>query len=210
MSEAPAELARRKAALREAIRGRRIALDAGWTGAASRRLGDHLLALPELQGVRVVMGYMAMPGEANIDGVLQVLQARGTRVCIPAPHGRPREYDPAWLPPPEGFDAGQWGIREPAHPDWVGETRIDVVLVPGVAFDTRGGRMGHGRGFYDRMLTRLGGRVGSRIGVAFAFQVVESVPCGEHDVRMDAVAVETGVLRVGASGAPREEGKVTT
>lgn len=193
-------LSARKAALREAMRRRRGQVTADWAAEASAQLAGRVLALPEMRDARVVMGYLAMPGEASVDGVLERLVKAGVRVCVPAPHGQPREYDPAWLPPAGDMGHGQWGIREPLHPDWVGDATIDVVLVPGLAFDASGGRLGHGRGFYDRMLARLGRRARCRVGVAFGFQVVEAVPCGVGDLGMDAVVVETGVFRCGPGG----------
>ena len=185
-----------KAALRDALRARRATLDPTWAAEAAERIAERLLDLPEVRAAHVLMGYLAVPGEAGVDAVLRAAQAADIRVCVPAAHGA-QEYDPAWLPGDEAaLRAGAWGIREPASPDWVdGDTVIDVVLVPGVAFDAHGGRLGHGKGFYDRMLARLGGRVRCRIGVAFGFQIVEAVPCGPRDVRMEAVVVEARVHR---------------
>ena len=189
----------RKDALRAALRARRAMTDPAWAEEADRRIGERLLELPEVRSARVLMGYLAVPGEAGVDAVLRAVQAAGIRVCVPAAHGKPREYDPAWLPAGEALHAGTWGIREPARPEWVGaDTMIDVVLVPGVAFDARGGRLGHGKGFYDRMLARLGARAGRRIGVAFGFQIVEAVPCGPRDISMDAVVIEDRVHRPAA------------
>ena len=199
MSEAGDSLAARKAALREAMRAQRLALAPEFLRAANPRIAERVMALPEWRTARVVMGYLSMPGEASVDALLQAARLAGRRVCIPAPHGAPREYDPAWLPEDDGLQAGAWGIREPRCPEWVGGVDIDVVLVPGVAFDPRGGRLGHGRGFYDRMLARLGAHARCRIGVGFSFQLVEAVPCGTADVRMDAVVVETGMHRNGAA-----------
>jgi len=185
-----------KAALRETLRARQTALDPAWAEESAERIAERLLDLPEVQSARVLMGYLAVPGEARIDAVLRAMQAAGSRVCVPAARGMPREYEPAWLPADDALRTGAWGIREPAAPDWVGaDTTIDVVLVPGVAFDARGGRLGHGKGFYDRMLARLGGRARCRIGVAFGFQIMEAVPCGPRDVRMEAVVVEARVYR---------------
>ncbi len=208
MSEAAAAgaLGREKAALRAMIRDRRQALTPDWVAATSARLGERLTDLPEIRKARVVLGYLALPGEASIDGLLRALQARGTRVCVPAAHGEPREYDAAWLPDESGLTVGPWGVREPARPEWVGDERIDVVLVPGVAFDAHGGRLGHGKGYYDRMLARIGARAGYRVGIAFGFQIVAAVPCGPRDVRMDAVVSETGVLRF-ADAAGQQQGE---
>ena len=195
-----------KDGLRAALRARQAALDPAWAEEAGERIGERLLGLPEVRAAHVLMGYLALPGEARVDAVLRVVQAAGIRVCVPAAHGTPREYDPAWLPADEALRAGAWGIREPACPEWVApDLAIDVVLVPGVAFDARGGRLGHGKGFYDRMLARLGGRARCRIGVAFGFQVVETVPCGPRDVSMEAVVVEARVYRPVAVSTPGEK-----
>ncbi len=193
MSEAALQAS--KDALRVVRRARRAALGPEWVAEASARLGERLMALPELRAARTVMGYLALPGEANVDAVLRALQAAQVRVCVPAAHGTPREYDPAWLPPDADLVRGVWGVREPANPAWAVEGQIDVALVPGVAFDARGGRLGHGKGYYDRMLARLGRRVTWRLGVAFEFQLAEDVPCGPRDERMDAVVSEAGVYR---------------
>lgn len=88
--------------------------------------------------------------------------------------------------------SGQFGIREPA----VGCLEmpladLDVVLVPGIAFDLRGNRLGRGKGFYDRLLENFRGK---KIGIAFDEQVVEAVPAGNLDVRMDAVLTPTRSL----------------
>ncbi len=197
MSEPALKMA--KDALRERLRTRRAALDAAWTEEAGAQIDERLLDLPEVRAAHVLMGYLAVPGEVRVDAVLRAAEAAGIRVCVPAAHGTPREYDPAWLPADEGLRAAAWGIREPACPEWVAaDTAIDVVLVPGVAFDAHGGRLGHGKGYYDGLLARLGARARCRIGVAFGFQLVEAVPCGPRDVRMDAVVVEARVYRPAA------------
>lgn len=203
MSEA--ELRARKGALRAVVRDRRDRLAPEWVAEASARLGERLLALPEIRAARVVMGYLALPGEADVDAVLRALQAANVRVCVPAAHGTPREYDPAWMAAGARLANGPWGVREPAEPEWVAGETLDVVLVPGVAFDARGGRLGHGKGYYDRMLARLGRRAAWRLGVAFEFQMAEAVPCGPRDERMDAVISEAGVYRpAGAAQVTRE------
>jgi 5-formyltetrahydrofolate cyclo-ligase len=200
-----AELQARKGALRAVVRDRRDRLAPEWVAGASARLGERLLALPEIRAARVVMGYLALPGEASVDAVLHALQAANVRVCVPAAHGTPREYDPAWLAADTAVVNGPWGVREPAEPDWAAGGTLDVVLVPGVAFDVRGGRLGHGKGYYDRMLARLGRRVAWRLGVAFEFQMAEAVPCGPRDERVDAVVSEAGVYRpVDAARETRE------
>jgi len=88
---------------------------------------------------------------------------------------------------------GSWGTLEPLEAA-AGEllSGCDAVFVPGLAFDRSGARLGRGRGFYDRALAKLAGDVPFRCGLSYAFQVVDRVPTGPLDVRVDAVACESG------------------
>ena len=99
--------------------------------------------------------------------------------------------------------AGRWGIREPAPDSPVARPDRDtLLLVPGVAFDRDGGRLGRGRGYYDRALASL--REGERgpivIGVGFSFQLVERVPMTPLDVRLDGVVSQDELVEVESSG----------
>lgn len=82
----------------------------------------------------------------------------------------------------------QFGIGEPTGPIFTQLDSIDLIMVPGVAFDPKGNRMGRGRGFYDRLLKST--PKAYKVGVAFSFQMVESVPIEAFDVPMDTVVVE--------------------
>lgn len=87
---------------------------------------------------------------------------------------------------PECLKAGeQFGIGEPTGPVFTDMEKVEMIVVPGVAFDKRGNRMGRGRGFYDRLLKRTPNAY--KVGVAFDFQMVESVPVEPFDVAMDEV-----------------------
>jgi 5-formyltetrahydrofolate cyclo-ligase len=90
--------------------------------------------------------------------------------------------------------SGQFGIREPkAGCPEIPLERLGLILVPGVAFDLRGGRLGRGRSYYDRLLTEI---QGIKCGVAFDEQIVETVPAGSLDVRMDFVLTPTRCVKV--------------
>jgi len=90
---------------------------------------------------------------------------------------------------------GQFGIREPkAGCPEIPLERVGLVLVPGVAFDLRGGRLGRGRGFYDRLLAQV---QGTKCGVAFDEQIVEAVPTGKLDVQMDFILTPTQCVKCG-------------
>lgn len=92
---------------------------------------------------------------------------------------------------------GAFGIREPAENSPASGNSFDLILVPGLAFDRQGGRLGRGRGFYDRFLATATGR---RVGVCQDFQIVDSVPCEAHDLTMDFVITPTEIIASGSGG----------
>ena len=90
--------------------------------------------------------------------------------------------------------AGYRGIREPvAHCGRIDASAIGWVLVPGVAFDLEGNRLGYGGGFYDRLLPSLS-RAAARVAGAFELQLVERIPTAAHDLRIDAIVTEVRTL----------------
>ena len=99
---------------------------------------------------------------------------------------------------PAGFRPGFFGILEPevaVYPESVPPEQIDLIFVPGVAFDRQGNRLGHGRGFYDRLLARCVSAV--KIGLGFSFQLVDDLPREPHDVLLDAMITENETLDFG-------------
>ncbi|MEZ4333445.1 MAG: 5-formyltetrahydrofolate cyclo-ligase [Myxococcota bacterium] len=102
-----------------------------------------------------------------------------------------------------GLQPGRFGILEPSREAPTSELMAgDLVLVPGLAFDAQGGRLGRGVGYYDRVFARYpNAHEGPiRIGVGFCFQLIERVPMADHDVRMDGFASESGTILFGPSG----------
>jgi 5-formyltetrahydrofolate cyclo-ligase len=100
----------------------------------------------------------------------------------------------------EDLEPGFKGIPEPVEAcERVGPEAVDLVIVPGVAFDVRSGRLGYGGGFYDRFLASCRA---PRIAVAFSMQIVDGVPCDEHDLPVDVVVTETGEIRSSRGRSP--------
>lgn len=90
-----------------------------------------------------------------------------------------------------GLRKGAFGIEEPSGPLFADYPAIDVAIVPGVSFDKSGNRLGRGKGYYDRLLPKLSSY---NIGICYAFQVSEKIPCGQYDRKMDAVLTDEGWL----------------
>lgn len=189
MSETPS-----KAELRNLMRQSRAARDAGWVTATSRRIADRVAALPEFKRASVIGCFLSLPGEVDTRPILEAAWRAGKRVAMPA-RREDGEYMPAWYSPDEPMTREAFGLLQPLNPHWAKPDRFDLMLVPGVAFSRRGDRLGHGRGYYDRMLARLAGRLDCRVGICFANEVLPEIPVGETDVAMDAVVTEEALYR---------------
>ena len=175
-----------KQALRRTALDARRSLTDSERELASQQIADRLLTIPELLRARTVLTYAAQDDEADPSGLLAHLHDRGIRTLFPRVKGPRLELVAA--SDILTLTLGYKGIREPTGPQ-VDPTVVDVALVPGVAFDVIGGRLGHGGGHYDRLLGGLPG-TSLRIGVAFSCQLVPRVPRSELDEPVDIVVTE--------------------
>jgi 5-formyltetrahydrofolate cyclo-ligase len=196
------DVAARKDALRDAVEKRRTALDSEWIRHNSAKVQERIARMPEFAEAGVVACYMAMPLEVGTDAIMAQSWRDGKVVCVPA--GRPEDglYGLTKVDAGAAMLRGRFGIQEPRDKTWMSAEDVEFVVVPGVAFDPAGGRLGRGGGYYDRMLSATApagaGRHGAapfKAGVAFEFQVVDRVPMTDTDVRMDAVVTEERVIR---------------
>lgn len=183
-----------KPLLRALMQQRRLSLDALYARGAAERIAGRVTGLPEFREARAVLCYLSMRHEVDTREIIEVVWRVGKRLAVMA-RDADGEYRPAWLLPAGAVSAGRFGVPEPAAPEWAGEVAFDLAILPGVVFSPSGGRIGHGRGYIDRMLARLGDKVACRMGVCFQCQMAESVPETGHDVPMDVVVTEEAVYR---------------
>ncbi|MGC1780657.1 MAG: 5-formyltetrahydrofolate cyclo-ligase, partial [Xanthobacteraceae bacterium] len=161
--------------------------------AAAEAIAARPLPLPIMPGT-IVSGFMPLKTEINPLPLMKALADAGAALALPkiAGRGEPlimRAW--AWGAP---LDTGQWGIREP-KPEYP-QVDPDIVLVPLLAFDRSGQRIGYGAGYYDMTIARLRSRkTVTAVGIAFAAQEVPTVPVTEHDARLDLVLTENEVIR---------------
>ncbi len=130
------------------------------------------------RSAQTVMLYMPIKGEADVTGLLGDEKVFLTPVT---------EGDDIYACPVGEMQTGAFGVSEPKDRIEFDKAKIDLVLVPGVAFDKKGNRMGFGKGYYDRFLKDINA---FKVGVCHSFQMVENVPHEEHDVKMDMIVTE--------------------
>ncbi|HWL35028.1 MAG TPA: 5-formyltetrahydrofolate cyclo-ligase [Frankiaceae bacterium] len=177
---------------KRALRARLLAVRAGLSSAerhsAAAALTEAVLALPEVSSARVVAAYYGTGTELPTEPLLSALRSRGARVLLPLL--LPGD-GLAWGTYDGGLVSGPHGLLEPRVVDAdLGEA--DVVLVPGVAYDLAGRRLGRGGGSYDRALASVSVPV---VALALDEEVVDEVPVEPHDRRVDVVVTPTRVVR---------------
>jgi 5-formyltetrahydrofolate cyclo-ligase len=176
--------------VRRQFRKRRDALPEADRLAASMAVRRCIEASEPYRRASHVLFYASMGSEVPTWGFIEAARKGGKVVVLPRIGGDELTLH-AW----DGVKPlaqHSLGILEPeaAFPG-VGASRIDVVLVPGLAFDRSGHRLGYGGGFYDRLLRRL--HRGWRVGIAYEFQLVDRLPSEPHDERLDAIVTAGGV-----------------
>ncbi len=187
-------ISNRKSELRREAATRRDSLPADVRKAAAEAIAARAFPLAVAPGT-IVSGFMPLKSEINPLPLMKTLADAGATLALPkiAGRGKPlvmRAWQ--WGAP---LDTGQWGIREPKaeYP----EVDPDILLVPLLAFDRAGHRIGYGAGYYDMTIARLRSfKKITTVGIAFAMQEVAAVPATERDARLDLVLTEREVIAI--------------
>ncbi len=181
-----------KSDLRREMIARRDALPADTRSAAAEAIAARPFPLPVVTGA-IVSGFMPMKSEINPLALMKKLADAGARLALPV---TPRRGQPlvmrswAWGEP---LASGVWGIREP-RPE-APQVDPDILLVPLLAFDRAGYRLGYGGGYYDLTLAQLRSRKAvTAVGLAYAVQEIAQVPTTPRDAVLDLVLTEREVI----------------
>jgi 5-formyltetrahydrofolate cyclo-ligase len=177
-----------KGELRRRVVAARGAMSADDRAAVGKLIRDHVLSLPQVAAAGTVAAYYSVGTEPDSRSLVYALWKRGSYVVLPLllPGG---DLDWASYEGPDSLVPGPRGLLQPAEPPRGTATvsRADVVLVPAVAVDRSGYRLGRGGGSYDRALARVGEQVPS-IALLYDDELVDEVPVDEHDQAVRAVA----------------------
>lgn len=195
MDETP--LREKKAELRRRIRALRKAHPNPAT--ASQRIAESVFDLDAYAAAEAIMCYVSYGSEVATQSIIDRAMQDGKRVVIP--YCEDNELGTFAFAGFDELNPGTLGILEPPAElrrlpqRQVPPAEIDLLIIPGLAFDRDGGRLGQGKGYYDRFLPRATGA--ARVALAFACQLVDAVPRGPNDQRVDVIVTEQEVIRCG-------------
>jgi 5-formyltetrahydrofolate cyclo-ligase len=179
-----------KQALRKHVRAALTHMEPGERATASAQARAVLAAQALWKTAQWVLFFAPLPGELDIWPLLSEALSAAKRVALPRFVAETRSYEPCQiLDTSVDLQMGHFGIREPSPRCLpLRSPRVDLILVPGLAFDLGGHRLGRGKGYYDQLLRGLGGIT---CGVAFDQQIVAEIPVEPHDVRVNCVLTPT-------------------
>jgi 5-formyltetrahydrofolate cyclo-ligase len=157
----------------------------------SELIASHLYSLPEYDSAGTILFYVSIGSEVKTHDMIAHALRQGKRVCVPVTGKEAHEITPCELGSPGALSKGAFGIPEPIDRKPVALSEIDLVIVPGVAFDEAGNRLGYGMGYYDKLLSRV---KAPAIALSFELQLLPSIPAESHDVRVSKIVTEKRVI----------------
>jgi 5-formyltetrahydrofolate cyclo-ligase len=183
-----------KQRLRRAMLAERRSLSAAAVREGSEAIAAYFCAWPAYREAATVMLYLAMADEPQTAALVEDAWKSGKQVAVPRMGAAYGVMEAAALDRWDDLVTGRLGLKmpDPAKSRPIDPTAIDLVVVPGVAFDAAGRRLGMGAGYYDRFLPQA--CRACKLGLAWSVQLTDEVPEGEHDVRMDFLLTEKGFL----------------
>jgi 5-formyltetrahydrofolate cyclo-ligase len=193
-TEPQSELVARKTQIREQAHANRNAQEN--KDEISKGIMARFLALPEYAAAKTVMFYIDVRSEVRTRHNLIDALATGKKIVVP--YCVDGELELFHLESMDELETGMYRILEPkAELRTIAAKKVqpedlDLIMVPGVAFDKNGGRTGHGKGYYDKLLEHAKPET-PLVGIAFECQLFPEIPCGDHDIYMDKVVTESAV-----------------
>lgn len=182
-----------KVSIRQTMMQRRASLSSDQVASLSVAIADRFLDVPELEQIESIALYAPIRNEVETKGLFSHLSSQ-KRVLYPRVKGERLEFVP--VRSLADLSQGSYGVLEPEEGDQEDLGEIGAVVLPGVAFDLRGERIGFGKGFYDRTLAHYRG---VKIGLGYDFQVLPEIPRDDHDVFCHLVITEKRTVRNPAS-----------
>lgn len=157
----------------------------------NKKIFENLVSLPEYRNSWALMTYISFDKEPDTTQIINDALSKAKTVCVPLVDWKNCSMKPVQIFSKDDIDYSL-KIPQPFSDAYIDPAEIDLIIVPGLAFDTSCNRLGRGKGFYDRFLTSC---KALKIGLAFDFQVLDSIPITPQDIKMDMVITETRILK---------------
>lgn len=187
---------KKKKELRKRVQELRDRLNADEIKTLSAQVAENLWSIPEFTSTGTLLFFLSFRSEVDTRPMILRALEEKRNVCIPCTSVENREMVASRIFNLDGdLRLGNYNIMEP-KPEYlrpVPPEEIDVILMPGVAFDFTGGRLGYGGGYYDRFLDKCSPEC-LLIALAFELQIVEHVPCADHDEHIHKIVTEKRVV----------------
>lgn len=177
--------------LRLEMKAARRALTAEQIKRKSENIIESFANLEEYKNANILSIYMSAFKEPDTSVLINQSLKSGKRVAVPISHTDTRTITLAYFSDNTQIKQGAYGISEPQHIITSDKDDVDIIIVPGLAFDKKGNRLGFGMGYYDTLLAEMSAL---KVGFCYDFQLLDEIPVQEHDIPMDIVITETTVI----------------
>jgi 5-formyltetrahydrofolate cyclo-ligase len=182
-----------KEQLRSEIAEKRRSLDPRWIAAASLRIVAQIQGLDAYKRAECIALYKPITGEVDVESLFTACWNIGKHTCVPVFNSCQNAYEFAEIENKTVFKSANHGILEPENACLLPMDEIDLIIVPGVAFDANGNRLGRGGGYYDRIME---GFQGFKAAAAFEFQLFPDIPHDAGDIPVNYIVTESKVFNV--------------
>ncbi len=183
-----------KEAIRTDMRAKRRALTTADVSTLSAQITEKLFSLRDIQSAKTVCTFISAFKEPDTLRIIDGLIKNGKRIAVPITDTENISLSLSYIDGIHNLTRGAYGIYEPSVIKHAHIEDADAVLVPGLAFDRHGGRMGFGKGYYDRLLENC---KCVKIGLCYDFQILSEIPSEPHDIRMDYIITENEIIKAG-------------
>jgi 5-formyltetrahydrofolate cyclo-ligase len=185
-----------KDSIRKQIIEHRDSIDINTKGQWDESIFNSLVKSDWYKKANTIFAFVSFKSETDTHKIIKYAIQDGKTICVPRIKTKQKGIEIFKIDSFDQLEKGYFGILEPLESCIAVDSKdIDLILMPGVAFDRQGGRLGYGAGFYDRFLSNMSNSV-NKIAVAYHFQVLDNIPMDEHDVRIDGIVTEEETIGI--------------
>lgn len=170
---------------------KRAAMDVGEVAQKSQSAAKLFLSSPLYENAKHIMLYKSLGNETDTNDIIMSAFRDGKKVAFPVTDPASGEITPCFATDETEFEKGAFLVSEPVNAEIADAEEIELILVPGIAFDKKGARIGFGKGCYDRLLQNS---CATKVGFCYDFQVCGEILSEQHDVTMDYIVTETQII----------------